>query len=291
MVKRRAPSREPKPSNDLTPIDKVRQRLDNMGLEDSSFWKPKEGRNVIRILPGVDDMGDFFWQVVGKHYIPGGRAAAICPRVTLDEPCPICEYVDALYRQGDKASKEFAKKIRAQRQYWMSIINRDNEKAGPVIYSAAKTVFSAIATLVRDPDYGEVYDIDTGTDVIVTRTGTGLETRYQVQAKRKESPLSKDDATIDDWVDAQVDLTPIELSFDPDEDGEYTRDEDGNRIGIVYVKPYDRLQDEFESLLEGSPGDEEDEDDEELPPMDDDEEEVSETRKVIQRRRKRRSRR
>jgi len=281
MTKRRAP-----PRDDVSAIDKVKQRLDEMGLDDTSFFKPKEGRNTIRVLPGVGEMDDYFWTVVGKHYIPGAQHATTCPLITADNPCPICEYVSSLYRSTDSDEKDVAKRIRAQRQYWINVINRDKENLGPLIYPAPKTVFAAIASLVRDPDYGAVYDVDVGTDVVITRTGTGIETRYQVQAKRKESPLSDDDDQVAKWLDATIDLTPIELSDDPEEDDYYTRDEEGNLYGIVYIKPYDRLKTEFDAMLTGS-----DEEEAEAPPMpdDDDDDDDENVRSVIRRRRNRKT--
>jgi len=51
-------------------LDKIRKRLENVDMGGTrGFWRPKSGRNVIRILPETGDM-EVFWQEVGKHFIP-----------------------------------------------------------------------------------------------------------------------------------------------------------------------------------------------------------------------------
>lgn len=248
-----------------------------------AYWKPKQGRNVIRILPGVGDMDDFFWQTVGRHYIPDTQRNYVCPVFTIgdedeDVHCPICEFVNALYNAGDKDSKELAGKLRFRKQFWMNVIDRENEDKGPQIYTPGVTIFKMLAGLVTDPDYGEIYDQDDGLDITITRTGTGLETEYELRAKRKDSPLGTSDQ-IDEWLEKAIDLSVVELTDDPTEDKEIMGDD-----AVVAIMPYGRIKKEFDQL-DVAP---EEEATDPFPDDDDDEEDV---RAVISKRRKRRKRR
>ena len=221
-------------------LDRLRDKLANKtDLGGSSgFWSPKQGPNIIRILPEVGDM-DYFFQEVGRHNFPDNKHV-YCPSFTSAEDeldCPVCEIVQELYASGDKASRKLGSQLRVRKMYWMNVVIRDGENVqGPFIYTPGVTVFSSIAALIGDPDYGDIFDVDEGTDVTVEREGTGLQTEYQVIPRRYPSELP--DAK--DYTSKAKDLSYMEVSEDPEEDMELS---DGH---AVYVLPYDRIVDEHD---------------------------------------------
>ena len=220
-------------------LQALREKLATTDMGTSSgFMRLDEGLNQVRILPEVGDMG-FFFQAVGTHRFDDGTTV-YCPKFTSegDLDCPICELVDELYQAGDKASRALAGKLRVRRKFWMNVIDRANESRGPLILTAGVTIFSPIAALVNDPEYGFIYDVEDGTDVKIRREGTGLDTTYDVIAARKESPLSDDDELVEDWLASARDLSFVELSDDPEEDDDLK----GNHA--VWVLPYDRILEE-----------------------------------------------
>lgn len=260
-------------------LQRVREKLSHTDIGGGKYWKPDSGRNVIRILPGVGDMGDAFWQDVGRHYIPDGPSFT-CLAFTIDEACPICEAVDELYRDSDPNSKALARELNRQKQFWMNVIDRNNESRGVQIFTPGPMIFGQISGLVMDPDYGAIYDEEEGMDIIITKTGEGMKTRYTVNARPKFTPLSDDPDLMDEWLESARDLTPLELSDDPDEDGTIIA-EAGGSVAVT-VLPYERLRDEFTgaSEKEGDAGD--------THPFPDDEEEEEEDdniREVIRRKR------
>ena len=224
-----------KPSN-KGKLDALVQRLKSVdtGGGGQGFWSPPQGKSVIRILPPVGDM-EFFFQLVGKHYFPGGKWVT-CSSFTSEgaQPCPVCEIVDQLYKIGDKPSKALAKELGVRRQYWMNIIDRDDEDAGPKIYTPGVQVFSEITNIISDPDYGDITDQDTGRDVTIDRAGKGLETKYKVLAKPHEKPLGDDDQMAE-WLEKAKDLAFVEVTEDPAEDSDII----GNHA--VYILPYNRI--------------------------------------------------
>jgi len=217
----------------------LRDKIAQQDMGTSGFMRLEQGLNQVRILPEVGDMG-FFFQAVGTHYIDDKRRV-YCPRFTSEGEldCPICELVDELYQAGDAASRALAKKLRVRRHFWMNVINRANEDAGPLILTAGTTIFSPISSLINDPEYGFVMEIDDGTDVKIKRAGQGLETKYEVIAARRESPLSEDPELVEEWLSAAKDLSYVELSDDPAEDAELKGDH------AVWVLPYERLVREY----------------------------------------------
>jgi len=228
---------------------------------------------------------EFFFVNVGQHFPTRGKRF-FCPDFTLGLPCPICEFVSELYTEGNSDSIELAQKLRVRKQYWMNIIDRANEAAGPQLLTAGRMIFKQIKALAMDPQYGDLLiDPDDGLDLTVTRTGTGRnDTEYVVTSDRETSPLSSDDALIDEWLDMAMDLSPVELTDDPSEDHALTHDEDGTLSSTVNILPYERLKEAFEGIdpTSISAGDDQNGDEEEP------EDEVS---SVISRRRGRRGRR
>lgn len=253
----------------------LRDKLSKIKLSGSAgFFTPKEGLNTIRIMPAVGSMDAFFVQV-GVHVLTeDGKKREYCPAEITDgqEPCPICEAVNTLYKAGDAASKAMAKQLRKQRTFWMNIIDRGNESAGPLIFTPGVKIFGQLANLVNDPDYGDVVDPDNGFDLVIDRKGTGMDTEYDVRARRNPSTLG-DDESVESWMNSAKDLTPVVLTEDASEDKDVTSS------ATLWYKPYSRLQDEFD--LEFEDESEEAEDEVEAPPVRKPLEKVS-PRKVVE---------
>ena len=228
-------------------LAKLTEKIKNTdvgGGGSQGFWSPKEGRNVIRILPEVHTM-EYFYQTVGRHnFPPDGKKSCYCPKFTSEGelPCPVCEMVDELYRSGVPANKDLAGKLRVRKMYWMNVIVRgkkgkdgDSEDEGPFIYTPGVTVFTQLASLINDPDYGDIMDIHDGIDVTVERSGTGMDTEYQVNPRRNSTPLTTEQETLDKWFDAARDLSYVEVDDDPANDKELSAGKG------IYVLPYDRI--------------------------------------------------
>lgn len=190
--------------------DNILKKLNNVNLAvgNVNYWTPPDGRSEIRILPPVGkmDAGEFF-VIVGRHF----QQKQYCPSMTLasGDACPICEVNQILYSSGDI---EEAKKFRASRAFWINIIVRGQENKGPQVYTPGVTVFSNIVAIIKDPDYGDITDLESGFDIKIDRKGKGMETEYSVYPAREPTPLAVDkhgDAdyeTIAKWVEDAPDI-------------------------------------------------------------------------------------
>lgn len=223
-------------------LAKIRERLQHVDLGGGKgFWSPKQGRNVIRILPPVKTM-EYFFQEVGRHNLsPDGKKKVYCPSFTSggELECPVCEIVKELRDAGDKGSDDMAKQLSIRKMYWMNIINRDDQNAGPLIYTPGVTVFGDIVSLVQDPDYGDIYDVDEGIDIIIERKGSGMQTEYSVKPRREATVLCEDSDLCEKWLEAASDLSYVEVSDDPEEDKTISKGH------AVFLLPYDRIVKDF----------------------------------------------
>ena len=233
-----------KKSSNIDKLAAIRDKLKktDMASGGGGFWSAPVGKSVIRILPEVGDMEAFF-QPVGRHNLTAdGKKMIYCPEFTSEGelPCPVCELVDELYKAGDVASKKLAKQLGRRRSFWMNIIIRGSEGKGPQIFTPGVQVMGELAAIIEDPDYGLIYDPDTGFDITVERTGTGLETEYSVRARRNPSPLSSESSEIEDWLSKARDVSYVELTDDPEEDKDVASGH------AVWVLPYDRINREYD---------------------------------------------
>jgi hypothetical protein len=214
----------------LGELNKPAQSGEGSGV---SFVDIKDGRNQVRILPGKDDINDFYKEV-WVHYGVGKSANnkgtfLVCP-TTADENayCPVC----ALSKQFKKMSKKKddnhdkqAKSIyRKKRVYYNAIdravdlskftknedgkwLNAEGEEESPVkVLGTGVEVFKGIVGLLIDPEYGQaILDTEEGLDLIITKTGSGqYSTSYDVKATRKEVPLD-----FDEWHECLNDLEAL----------------------------------------------------------------------------------
>jgi hypothetical protein len=169
--------------------------------QESGFWKPETGKNVIRILPEVGNM-EFFFVESGRHYMD--KKSYECANLNSGgaERCPLCDVNQLMYEAGEIPE---AKKWRASKSYLMNVIVRGSESEGPKIYAAGQIVFGQIASLIGDPDIGDVSDIEEGFDIILDRTGEGMETRYTSRPSRNPSPLGSAEE-VEKWLKEAKDL-------------------------------------------------------------------------------------
>ncbi len=183
-------------------LRRLMEKVQSIDLGGGGFWKPPVGRTTIRILPEAGGM-DYFFVEVGSHYL-GGKPHK-CPKICTDgaEECPICDVNEALFQAGDK---EAAKDFRASRSFWMNIVVRGKEENGPAIFTPGVLIFQNLVSLIADPDYGDITDIEEGFDIKIDREGEGRQTKYQVRAARNPSPLSDDEDDAEEWLEAAKDL-------------------------------------------------------------------------------------
>lgn len=119
------------------------ERLSRGGGLRAQFWKPKNGENVIRIMPpwvnpthdpdyDIPEALQFydgqFWRQVAQHWnvSEDQKGPLLCPRETpgLDGDCPICEFVDELKAdKSDVQAQALVKEIRAKTTYLLNVVD------------------------------------------------------------------------------------------------------------------------------------------------------------------------
>jgi hypothetical protein len=195
----------------------------------SVWFKPDEGDTDIRIVPTND--GDplkemFFHYNVGDH-----RGGILCPKRNFGENCPICEFASSLWREGsdnnDEESKKLAKSLFVRTRYFSPVVVRGREEEGIKVYGYGKQAYELLLGYILDPEYGDITDMNEGTDITLTYTKPtkpGAFPQTNLKMRRNTSPLLSDKDAIPALLDRMPEfdslferLTPAQIDAILDE--------------------------------------------------------------------------
>lgn len=154
--------------------------------------KPKEGRNVYRILapdaadaPWVGASG-MFWADLGVHWIKAeenGKPIAVvgdCD-ICYQQPSVLNTAIEmAISKAIDEDSKKLFTDWKARKSVLINVIDRGS--GNEEVLELTPTTFGKVLDLIMlYADAGQdITDAVEGSDIIITRTGKGLNTNYDV---------------------------------------------------------------------------------------------------------------
>jgi hypothetical protein len=195
-------------------VEEVNRRAKRSGAGYDSYidaavpmYKPKEGECCIRLMPPTwteDKWGDYWNIDVWVHYGVGAKGGTyLCLDKMKNERCPVCEAA------SEAADKDEARQFQPTLRAFCWVIDRNEEKLGPQVWSMPNSMFKEINSRMTDKKTGEVLIIDgredednsEGYDVIFTREGSKLNTDYTgVEISRDPTSLHDDDRIAARWM-------------------------------------------------------------------------------------------
>jgi len=167
------------------------------GGNSSPFFSPEEGEQDIRIVPSPD--GDPFKEIYFHYNLPDHRGGILCPKRNDGDNCPICDFASQLWKEytdtNDEATKELAKQLFVRPRYFSPIVVRGKESDGVKYYGYGKKAYEMLLGYVLDPEYGDITDLEEGTDIGLTYekpTKKGAFPQTTLKMRRNTSPLLAD---------------------------------------------------------------------------------------------------
>ena len=193
-------------------IEALRSKLNQFTRQNSrsdSLWKPTEGTTTIRIVPWKENPENPFIELY-FHYL--GNKTQLSP-TSYGNRDPIAEFADALAAGDPKEGYTQARPFRPKLRTYVPVVVRGEEDQGVRFYSFGKTVYTDLLAIIADPDYGDITDIKTGTDIMVEyipqeKSDTSF-AKTMVRAKRNISPLHEDPEMVQRFLTEQPDLRSI----------------------------------------------------------------------------------
>jgi hypothetical protein len=191
--------------------DTVRQRanqrggdFDSMFKEGTRLWKPRDGKNIIRILPPTwDDANHYGYEIWCNYGVGVDEQSYLSLHKMKGIKDPLAEARKQADRNGDKKLSE---QLTPRKRILMYVIDRNAEDEGPQLWSAPWTIDKDLCNLSFDEDTRDVIMIDDpeeGSDFAFHKEGTGLTTKYPAAQMRikKPSRLHEDDRIYDEWLE------------------------------------------------------------------------------------------
>jgi hypothetical protein len=176
-------------------ISKLKSRLSsltNQGNKTNLIWKPKPGKQVVRIVPYKYQTDNPFIEL--KFHYNINNKTYLSPD-SFNRPDPIVEFAEKLKQTGDKEDWVMGRKLEPKMRVYAPVIIRGQENEGVKFWGFGKQVYEELLAFFVDPDYGDLSDPKSGRDIVVTVKSpeeagkTYAETTIRV--KPKETPITE----------------------------------------------------------------------------------------------------
>jgi len=150
-------------------MNRIKDRLDQLkgkNKDNKHFWRPTIGsETTIRIVPTAD--GDPFKDFYFHYNVGKDTPGFLCPKRNFGDDCPVCEFATKLYREGDEASMKEAKNLFTRQRFFTPVLVRGEESEGVRVWGFGKTAYETLLKLVLNPEYGDITDVEAGTDLVI----------------------------------------------------------------------------------------------------------------------------
>jgi len=177
-------------------LNAIRNRLDSLQTKvtkTDNLWKPKPGKQQVRIVPYVHNPSNPFIELF-FHYNFGGKN--ILSPQTHGEADPLVEFAEQLKATGDRNDWNLSKQLTPKMRTYVPVLVRGEESEGVKFWGFGKNVYQELLGFFADPDYGDLTDPVNGRDITVEfKTAAELGKSYPetyIRVKPNTTPISED---------------------------------------------------------------------------------------------------
>jgi hypothetical protein len=210
----------------MSKIDLIKERLSKLQSKNSGsafekidyatiFWKPKLGKQVVRILPRKANKDFPFVEVAFHQYNIFKKN--VYSLENFGEKDPVVQLMRELYDENTESSKELARKLKPRTKYFAQVLVRGEENLGSRIWEFNKTTYEKLLSIMADEDFGSIDDVTEGTDLTIEGYNDVIKigkrdvnyVAVNVTPKRNISPISEDAELVKKVLDNQKEITEI----------------------------------------------------------------------------------
>lgn len=186
-------------------LDAIRKKVAQLsGVRNSrvQLWKPGLGDHRIRVLPWPDATPEAPFKELYFYYL-GNRMPILAP-FQFNKPDPINALIKSLYSTKKEDDKELAKKLRPGMRAYAVVLDRADEKQGPIVWAFGKQAYTRMLSFFLDADTEEwTSPGPEGWDLkvsIIPGTGFSKTKIGPIDTAKKQSPLHTDPEQIKKWM-------------------------------------------------------------------------------------------
>jgi hypothetical protein len=148
----------------------------------------KKGRNIIRFLPPKAGSEDWYKEIRVHYGVGPEKEFLTCPS-TIGKPCPLCQRWSKLLKDGVSKEDARVKELGFNRKYVTNALNVDDLEKGVKSCKLGRDALRFLISSFEDEEYGDITDPETGRNVQIVKSGTGIQTRYDVSLRPKATSL------------------------------------------------------------------------------------------------------
>jgi hypothetical protein len=148
-------------------ISKLKSRLNslsNTNQKSNLIWKPKPGKQVVRIVPYKYEPDNPFIEL--KFHYNINNKTYLSPD-SFGRPDPIVEFSNRLKKTGSKEDWQMGRKMEPKMRTFAPVIVRGEEGEGVKFWGFGKQVYQELLSIISDPDFGDITDLTGGRDIVV----------------------------------------------------------------------------------------------------------------------------
>lgn len=161
----------------------------------ADFFKFLDGDNLVRLCPPAAGETRPFVKRAQHWRVGDAEKVMNCPRaVQEDASCFLCDKIAELKKSDDEADNDKGHDLYAKQSWLYRIIDMTTaatQRKGVQVMSAGIKTHKQIAKLLKDKDFGNITHPETGTNIIIEKTGSGMiGTDYIVRPRRNASDVT-----------------------------------------------------------------------------------------------------
>lgn len=196
-------------------LDAIRNKLNSLNATDGSnnrknnIFKPEIGKTQVRIVPYQFNKENPF--IEGFFHYGLGNRTYMSP-TTYGEADPIVEFAAQLKQTGNREDWQLGRKMEPKMRVYLPVIVRGKESEGVKFWGFGKTVYQQLMNFMVDPDYGDITDLRTGRDIVITYTaasGAGNYPTTEILVKPNQTPATEDKAIAETIINGQTNFYEV----------------------------------------------------------------------------------
>lgn len=155
---------------------------------EKKFWRPKEGKTIIRVLPPNGKAGEKLFYFTHKVHWINKQPYECLDQQLVDkngvlhkkEKCPICEITKRMRASADEDIQKEGKNLSAKYKYLTRILvrNHDTYDTTPIFYEMPYKIRGKVLSAIQEGDFGTVVGVRDGRDFTLIKEGSGFLTSY-----------------------------------------------------------------------------------------------------------------
>ncbi len=187
------------------------------GGNGGKLWKPKVGKQVIRLLPYKHQPEWPFVELYFYYELTNPKKTLLSP-TSFGKPDPVQEFSDSLKSTGDKDDYRLAKQLEPKFRAYVPVLVRGEEDEGVKFWGFGKQVYSELLKTIEDPDYGDITDLKSGRDITIefeAAAGANAYPSTTIRVKPDRTPATEN-KTVAENIKSMDDIAAIwkEPSYD-----------------------------------------------------------------------------